>query len=184
MDLTGHLAEQLSWHWENHLRPRFEGLTDEEYLWQPAPGCWTIRARRDASEPGSGPYTADYAYPAPTPAPLTTIAWRMAHIASGVFGQRSHSHFGGPDASYETFRYQGTAADALAQLDEAYARWMTGVRTLSEEDLRRPVGPAEGPFAALPMLDLVLHIHREAIHHGAEIALLRDLYLRRSDLAG
>ena len=23
---------------------------------------------------------------------------------------------------------------------------------------------------------LVLHIHREVIHHGAEIALLRDLY--------
>ena len=29
------------------------------------------------------------------------------------------------------------------------------------------------------MADLPLHIHREVIHHGAEIALLRDLYLRR-----
>jgi hypothetical protein len=26
---------------------------------------------------------------------------------------------------------------------------------------------------------LVLHIHREVIHHGAEIALLRDLYRAR-----
>ena len=26
------------------------------------------------------------------------------------------------------------------------------------------------------MAGLVLHINREAIHHGAEIALLRDLY--------
>jgi len=26
------------------------------------------------------------------------------------------------------------------------------------------------------MAELVLHINREAIHHGAEIALLRDLY--------
>jgi hypothetical protein len=26
------------------------------------------------------------------------------------------------------------------------------------------------------MADLVLHINRETIHHGAEIALLRDLY--------
>jgi hypothetical protein len=26
---------------------------------------------------------------------------------------------------------------------------------------------------------LVLHINREVIHHGAEVALLRDLYLRR-----
>jgi hypothetical protein len=29
------------------------------------------------------------------------------------------------------------------------------------------------------MAALVLHINREAIHHGAEIALLRDLYRAR-----
>jgi hypothetical protein len=34
---------------------------------------------------------------------------------------------------------------------------------------RRPVGTA-------PMAELVLHINREMLHHGAEIALLRDLY--------
>jgi hypothetical protein len=38
--------------------------------------------------------------------------------------------------------------------------------------------PAE-PFADAPFADLVLHIHWEAVHHGAEIALLRDLYLRQ-----
>jgi hypothetical protein len=31
------------------------------------------------------------------------------------------------------------------------------------------------------MLDLVLHINRELIHHGAEIALLRDLYVHTPD---
>jgi hypothetical protein len=39
-------------------------------------------------------------------------------------------------------------------------------------------GSAEGPYAQFPLATLVLHINREAIHHGAEIALLRDLYLR------
>jgi hypothetical protein len=29
------------------------------------------------------------------------------------------------------------------------------------------------------MAALVLHINREALHHGAEIALLRDLYAHR-----
>jgi hypothetical protein len=33
-----------------------------------------------------------------------------------------------------------------------------------------------GPYAALPMAALVLHLNRELIHHGAEIALLRDLF--------
>jgi hypothetical protein len=31
------------------------------------------------------------------------------------------------------------------------------------------------------MARLVMHIHREVIHHGAEICLLRDLYLRKDD---
>ena len=47
------------------------------------------------------------------------------------------------------------------------------------DGLTRPCGPAEGPFAEYPMAALVLHIHREVIHHGAEISLLRDLYLHR-----
>jgi hypothetical protein len=29
------------------------------------------------------------------------------------------------------------------------------------------------------MAELILHINREVIHHGAEIALLRDLYTAR-----
>ena len=36
-----------------------------------------------------------------------------------------------------------------------------------------------GFSARTPMAALVLHINREALHHGAEIALLRDLYANR-----
>ena len=68
----------------------------------------------------------------------------------------------------------------LAELRRDYGEWITGVRSLDPAGLARPCGPAEGPFAEYPMAALVLHINREAIHHGAEIALLRDLYLRRS----
>ena len=52
------------------------------------------------------------------------------------------------------------------------------MRGLGADGLARPCGPAEGPFGDRPMAALVLHINREAIHHGAEIALLRDLWLR------
>ena len=65
------------------------------------------------------------------------------------------------------------------QLDDAYARWASGVRGLDAAGLARPCGPAEGAFADYPLAALVLHINREAIHHGAEIALLRDLYRAR-----
>ena len=35
---TEELLEQLTWHWDNHARPRLNGLTDDEYLWEPVPG--------------------------------------------------------------------------------------------------------------------------------------------------
>ena len=88
-------------------------------------------------------------------------------------------HFGGPACDYLNFEYAGTAADALAQLDRAYAAWTAGVRSLDAAALAAPCGPAEGPYAEYPMATLVLHISRETIHHGAEIALLRDLYAHR-----
>jgi len=81
-----------------------------------------------------------------------------------------------PVVDYQTYDYPGDAATAVDRLDSSYALWMNGVRALGPEDLMRPVGPAEGPFANDPMASLVVHINREALHHGAEIALLRDLY--------
>lgn len=187
VDWTHELSEQLSWHWEHQLRPRLDGLTDDEYLWEPVPGCWNVRPRGQtgpdlpgAVTGGSGDHVIDFAFPEPTPPPVTTIAWRLGHLIVAVFGMRNASHFGGPEDSYQTHDYPGTAAGALAQLDEAHARWMAGIAALDDEALATPCGPAEGPFGDLPMATLVLHIHREVIHHGAEISLLRDLYLHRT----
>jgi hypothetical protein len=176
------LVDQLDWHWQHQLRPGFDGLTDEEYLWEPVPGCWNIRPVGASSTPdavGSGAYRLDHAYPPPDPPPVTTIAWRLGHIITGVLGQRAASHFGGPAVDLETFPYAGTAGQALHQLDDAYRYWTEGVRALGEEGLNRPCGPAEGPFAEYPLATLVLHINRETIHHGAEISLLRDLFRHR-----
>lgn len=186
IDWTDTLAFQLSFHWEDQLRPRLEGLTDEEYFWEPVPNCWNVRARGTGTtsmQAGSGAMTIDFEFPQPEPAPVTTIAWRLGHIVVGVFGARNHSHFGGPPADYQGWEYATTAADALAQLDEGYQRWMTAIRRLDSAALARPVGEAEGPWSDLSMATLVLHIHREVLHHGAEISLLRDLYAHRAPAA-
>ena len=47
------------------------------------------------------------------------------------------------------------------------------------EDLQVAVGEAEGPYAEYSRATLVAHIHRELIHHLAEVALLRDLWAHR-----
>ncbi len=176
------LIEQLDFHWQHHLRGRLSGLTDEEYFWEPVTDAWSVRARGTGTAPvqaGSGDWTIDFAFPEPSPAPVTTIAWRLGHIIVGVLGGRNAAHFGGSPVDYESFAYAGTADEALSQLDLQYASWLDGVRSLGEDGLGRPSGPAEGQFAEWPMAALVLHINREMIHHGAEIALLRDLYAHR-----
>jgi DinB superfamily len=182
MDWTTQLVEQLDWHWKNQLRPRFAGLTDDEYFWEPAPHTWSVRPRGTSSAPvqaGSGAFTIDFAFPEPQPPPVTTIAWRLAHLIVGVFGARVAAHFGGPPVDYQSFDYAGTAEAALRQLDGVYEPWIAGVRGLDPAALDRPIGPAEGVWAEHSMAELVLHINREAIHHGSEIALLRDLYAAR-----
>src|SRR5262245_30180251 len=156
---SSELAEQLDWHWQNQFRARLEGLSDQEYFWEPVPGCWSLRRRGTSTAPraaGAGEYQYEFAYPSPEPdpPPVTTIAWRLAHVIVGVFGARNASHFGGPPMDYRSHDYAHTAAAALAQLDDGYARWVAGVRGLDEDALARPVGEAEGPYAGYPYADL------------------------------
>lgn len=165
------LAAQLTWHWEHQLRPRLSGLTDAEYLWEPVEGCWSIRARPD------GTYAPDWAFPAPEPPPLTTIAWRLAHIGQ-TLAQRADFHFGDGTLTDDRIPWPGpTAAEGLAWVDGAYAAWTAGLAAADDSMLARrsdgPPGTLDGRF---PFADVILHVNREVIHHGAEVALLRDLY--------
>ncbi|MCG6493066.1 DinB family protein [Kitasatospora sp. A2-31] len=183
MTRSERLAEQLDWYWHKNLRPRLDGLADEEYFWEPVHGCWNIRPRDTSAVPVSadaGGWTMDSAHPDPVPAPVTTIAWRLAHIIVSCLGYRVGWYFDGRDVDSQTFNYAGTADEALRQLDEMYGRWHAGVRGLSDADLESP--PAMGP-EQFPMENRVLHVNRELIHHGAEIALLRDLYRWRDGSA-
>ncbi|MEJ7719884.1 MAG: hypothetical protein WKF58_05330 [Ilumatobacteraceae bacterium] len=94
---TDQLVDQLAFQWDGYFRPRLDELTDEQYLWEPVNGCWSIRQRSEAVTShaiGEGTHVIDYVVPEPEPAPFTTIAWRMGHISIGVFGERASNHFG------------------------------------------------------------------------------------------
>ncbi|CAM03489.1 DinB family protein [Saccharopolyspora erythraea NRRL 2338] len=170
MNWRHELLGQLDFYWEHHLWPRLDGLTDDEYFWEPVEGCWSVREQDD------GTFVIDWAWPVPEPPPITTIAWRLAHIAVQVFGIRASAHFGDGSLTLASARWPGDAATALAMLETNYRAWREGVLGLDEAALASPVGEAEGPWADHPYITLVLHITRETVHHGAEVALLRDLY--------
>nr|WP_229836972.1 DinB family protein [Dactylosporangium sucinum] len=170
---------QLEFYWDMHLRPRLNGLTDEEYCWEPVAGCWSVRAATDGRFRIDGPAAqAD-------PPPVTTIAWRMMHIAVGCFAIRSSAFFGDGsvpddadmfDPRHEPADLPSTAAGGVAFLEDAYRQWHGHISTLGETAMRTPLGPKGAYFSAEPMAALIVHINRETMHHGGEIGVLRDLY--------
>jgi hypothetical protein len=184
VDWNAELVDQLEWHWHYQLRPRLDGLTDDEYFWQPVPGCWTLSRRDESSTSNAvsaGAFTMDYTDLLRGPEPVTTIAWRLAHLID-VFGIPTASHFDGPRANDPVGSYSGTAQGALRQLDEGHDAWVDDLRRLGSAGLARPQGDISPPqYANAPMAKRVMHTHREVIHHGAEISLLRDLYLWNKD---
>jgi hypothetical protein len=111
-------------------------MTDEEYLWEPVPGCWSVRRKSAGPGPGAtelvgtGEWGRDTTWPHPSPPPVTTIAWRSA----------------------------------LVSADDA-----------ALDQVGRSTYP-DGSDAEDRFIDLVWWVNQEILHHGAEIALLRDLY--------
>jgi hypothetical protein len=186
IDWTTQLLDQLGFQWDNILRPRLATLTDEAFHWEPVDGMWGLRRRADAvsSMPqGAGDVVMDFDPNHDPPPPVTTIAWRLAHIAV-IYGERTANHFGDGGVTHGTVDWPLDVARMLALIDHWHDGWVAGVASLDAAGLARPCGPAEGPYAAEPLAALVLHINREILHHGAEVALLMDLHAHRETLRG
>ena len=149
---------------------RTEGMDDGEYAWEPAPACWTVRRKVD------GTWAADWDDSDPEPAPLTTIAWRCWHLGVDCLDSYSSRVFGEIGTGLAGTSWVGTWSEARPLLVRAWTVFRAGVSGWGDEDLMMPLGPDWGPFQNHSRLDLALHAMREIIHHGAEIALLRDLY--------
>ncbi|MEU6665969.1 DinB family protein [Streptomyces sp. NPDC046727] len=64
-DRLGLLLDQFD-HARETAQARLAGLSDEEYLWEPVPGCWSIRRRGEATTPrafGPGEWVLDLGAP-------------------------------------------------------------------------------------------------------------------------
>jgi hypothetical protein len=164
---------------------RLEGLTDDEYLWEPVPDCWTVRPGEDGVwHADLGPQGSTFTLV--TPAPFTTIAWRMWHLSASPnptwppTDPRTATEL--IDGWFLNPRPQsaadavGDAATATRLLLDVWTRFAASVTALSDDDLLTVMGPVAGPFAESTVLGLVIHIGDELVHHAAEIGTLRDLY--------
>jgi hypothetical protein len=163
------VRSMLDFRWDVLIRPHLDGLTDEEYRWEPAAGCLTVRAD------GAGGYALDPV--TSSEPPLGTFAWRMAHLTDCLATHPVAAVAFGPDwPAKELAAPVWTADEALDRLDRACAHWRGALAALSDADLDRRLGPGALRYAESTVLDIVLHVNAEALQRGADLCLLRDLY--------
>jgi hypothetical protein len=162
-------------------------VTDEEFFWEPVPGCWSVRRRADgpgaratmlagAAAGGGGRDAAPY--PHPWPPPLTTIAWRLSHLSEGLALRADHTA-GSRALTRDDYLVAGNAADAVAAFDAGAASWREALLSIPDDAALDTVGYSTYPHgsdAEEPFVDIAWWVNQELLHHGAEIALLRDLY--------
>ena len=124
------------------LVDRLDGLTNSEDLWEPAAETWSVRAGQGDVPlvDGAGERDVD-------PAPVTTIAWRLWHIAVDCFDDY-------------TRRFSGDTADASAvwtlDADEAIEilqqKWTTYRSVIAGRDWWDELGDTWGYGRVTPPL--------------------------------
>ncbi|MFJ5831935.1 DinB family protein [Streptomyces sp. NPDC093089] len=159
-------------------------MTDEEYLWEPGPGCWSVRRHSDGPGPGTtllvgaGEFGRDTTPPPhPEPAPFTTIAWRLSHLAEMLALRADHTN-GSHRLTRDDYEVSGDVATALKAFGTAADAWR-GALLSADDTALDTVGHCTYPHGSDPeelFLDVVWWVNQELLHHGAEIALLRDLH--------
>jgi hypothetical protein len=155
----------------DRMRSRLEGLTDEEFFWEPVAGCWTVRA--DAT----GKWAADYpGGPHPEPPPFTTIAWRLVHVSECKLMYHEYA-FGAAKLTWPEIDSAHTAESAMAQLEEGQALLVADISRLEDGDLGRSVLTNWGE--RWPSWKVFWTMISHDLHHGGEIGALRDLYRAR-----
>lgn len=158
-------------------------ITDDEYRWEPVPNSWTVRPRADGPGPGAtvlagtGEWGRDGGRPHPWPPPITTIAWRLEHL-SEMLAARADYTVGSHSLTGDDYRYSGDAAGGITSFKTGASAWRAALLAADDAALDT-VGWSSYPNGSDPedpFLDTVWWVNQEVLHHGAEIALLRDLY--------
>ena len=150
----------------DQLRERLAGLTTNEYLWEPVANMWSVRdSNGTPTVQGIDERDAD-------PASVTTIAWRMWHIASDCLASYTLRLRCEPD-EYDA-RWTADPDEAIERMQAAWDSFRAEL--VGRNNWWELLGDRWGPYAEHSIADIAVHAGNELVHHGAEIALLRDLY--------
>lgn len=166
---------------------RLDGLTTDEYLWEPVASMWSVRRRGEAATPnayGAGEWVLDHDTSiSPFDAgPLTTIAWRLGHLLSGFAGRWEWTFGGRAIDPKVMIEFSPDPDVATKSLWEWVDRWAASIEGMTDDQLDVP-GYGAYPYGldpTIPFIGIIRWTNRELIHHLAEVALMRDLYAART----
>ncbi len=159
------LLQQLDDAW-GRLQEWLEGLTEAEFHWRPSDNVWHLEEK-------NGHWTIPYTWIPPDPAPLTTIAWRMAHMATSKVLTVEYA-FGAGKKKLADLDLPPDAAGMADYLAESHSAFVRAVAALTDADLpqlRYTEWGEQHPTAQI-VGSAILH----DVEHGAQIATLRELY--------
>jgi hypothetical protein len=162
---------------ENYERlcTRLQGLSEDEFFWEPVTGCWTIYE----DEPGH--WTYHYAFPDPTPAPVTTIGWQVVHLAACKLMYHEWA-FGPAKLTFPDIVIPRTTRGAFEQLAEGQRLLRDQLVGATDAGLDQPVKTNWGELWPAWRIFWCMADH-DAFHGGA-IGILRDLYRWREAGSG
>ena len=155
-----------------------DGITEDEYLWEPVSPCWSVRRRGSSVRGwGSGEFVCEDAWPPPATLPVTTIAWRVIHLAAWTDIYRQFA-FCGTRPDLNDVDIPGDLSAGLAWLYRAQDEFIDAVDGLNAVAVfeSRPAHWGE----SVPLVRLITTMLTEHVHHIAEIGVLRDLRRRHA----
>lgn len=184
------------------VRTLLKDLTDDEYFWEPAPGCWSVRRNREPFPPelpgllGGDPvpnvrawrvehgweWTDDKGagWANPDPPPLTTIGWLLTHVSACQITYHQDV-FDSGDRRFDDL-VPTSASEAVEQFEEGCKLLTAALGQLTEDDLLspwergRPLELRQSYLPGEPFWKMFVGLAHHAFHHGAEIGRMRDLH--------
>ncbi|MER7168350.1 DinB family protein [Micromonospora sp. NPDC000207] len=155
----------LTWSlFEYHL----ERLEPTDFLWEPAPHCWTMRQDAD------GGWVSDWADVEPDPIPVPTIGWITWHIGWWWTVTVDHAQGRTPRERTEV-GWPGGGEQTVAWLRDLRTAWLSVLDQLGDADL-----DATAPFPwqndpAHTVAHMIAWVNAELMKNATEIGQLRLL---------
>lgn len=145
-----------------------ERLRPEDFLWEPAPLCWTMRPGAD------GVWVPDWADAEPDPVPVPTLGWVSWHMGWWWSVALDHAEGRAPRDRGE-IRWPGAERATIDWLRGLRTEWLAVLERLTDADL-----DATAPFPwqnnpELTVAHMVGWVNAELMKNVAEIGQLRLL---------